>query len=464
MQAQNSRFDQIHSRSSAFYKLGRVSMLEQWSVELSRLVQKWTSPPRWHIVGRAVMLVLEDQKKVIRMLQEVAKSSGMGFVELDPGVWMESVLSGEYPDTDEPTLFHIRQGQWSIQPEGYSEDQERIRQFQLKLPKYLSDIPPERVMVFATSGEAFTSLSEPLRSLGAFDRHFIVPDSSLEERGNHFLDAVGRSICGASLLEHPHKIGKVLDEEFDDPRREGLAQISLQRLAHREGRLLQFNDLAFIGSYGTSETDRFPDFSEKTMRKVASHEAGHALIAIVDSDEENIPEIVSLVANHAFKGLMTDSYVYQASLDGRFSYRDIRHMIRVLLAGRAAEELVNGPEHMGVWSARDDLVHATSRARDLVGRYGFPENLEDVGTTQFNLAVCDKEPSISQDARMDEKSSIFLSRQYAAVMEMLQMHQRFLDALTEKLLQERYLDQKEIAEIWRNYKDVAKQSNQAIAA
>ena len=65
---------------------------------------------------------------------------------------------------------------------------------------------------------------------------------------------------------------------------------------------------------------------------------------------------------------------------------------------------------------------------------------------------------------MDEKSSIFLSRQYAAVMEMLQMHQRFLDALTEKLLQERYLDQKEIAEIWRNYKDVAKQSNQAIAA
>lgn len=427
---------------------GLGNSLATWVGELNALAAMEAARRPWDLVGRAVVMFHKDRQFAIAMLRGVARDAGLAFREADGDEWMAAVRGGTYPEHSEPTLFFFPPGEWSAPLEGLSPSASELRDFQERLPRYLSAFPPEQRVIFATWAEEAGEISPALRSAGAFDRRFIFAAQAYEARGQRFLEGVGTEICETSLLSSPGKVGKLLDMEFDDPRREGLLGLAMRRLAYREGRRLRFQDLVRFGTYGTSDGDRLPTPSAATLARVALHEAGHVVVSVIDSAGRNIPEFASVIPGHRFRGVVADSYGYHQSLEDRMSYRESRHMIRSSLAGRAAEELVLGVEEAGAWGAHQDLLNATRWAGDLLGRCGFPENLELAGSCRANLAVVDKECSPFQEIRIERQVRHFLARQYEAVLAILKTHRELLERVAAVLQAERLLDQASIASLW----------------
>ena len=114
--------------------------------------------------------------------------------------------------------------------------------------------------------------------------------------------------------------------------------------------------------------------SSEELRRTAVHEAGHALMAIAQADGENPIGYISIVprgdGTGGFTSRLADTRMYR-------SFTDLCGDIRITLAGRAAEELVFGKEHIsggaGGSSSRSDLAAVSRRLLDAFAREGFSQ-------------------------------------------------------------------------------------------
>jgi len=107
----------------------------------------------------------------------------------------------------------------------------------------------------------------------------------------------------------------------------------------------------------------------KERRVVAYHELGHALVALSLPGQDPVQK-VSIIP----RGIGALGYTMQRPLEDRFlmSEPELEDKMTVLLAGRAAEELVFGEVSTG---ASDDLQRAADIARAMVTRYGMDKKL-----------------------------------------------------------------------------------------
>jgi SpoVK/Ycf46/Vps4 family AAA+-type ATPase len=114
--------------------------------------------------------------------------------------------------------------------------------------------------------------------------------------------------------------------------------------------------------------------SSEELRRTAVHEAGHALMAITQADGENPIGYISIVprgdGTGGFTSRLADTRMYR-------SFPDLCRDIRIALAGRAAEEIVFGKEHIsggaGGSSSRSDLAAVSRRILDAFAREGFSQ-------------------------------------------------------------------------------------------
>ncbi|HVR74401.1 MAG TPA: ATP-dependent zinc metalloprotease FtsH, partial [Planctomycetota bacterium] len=108
---------------------------------------------------------------------------------------------------------------------------------------------------------------------------------------------------------------------------------------------------------------------EEERRRVAFHEAGHALVAALSKYADPVRKISIIPRGHAALG-----YTMQFPADDRYlmTRRALIDKLKGLLAGRAAEELVFDELSTG---ASDDLSRATQIARSMVCRFGMSETL-----------------------------------------------------------------------------------------
>ncbi|HEU0222754.1 MAG TPA: ATP-dependent zinc metalloprotease FtsH, partial [Paracoccaceae bacterium] len=105
---------------------------------------------------------------------------------------------------------------------------------------------------------------------------------------------------------------------------------------------------------------------------IAYHEMGHALVGLALPGTGAVHK-VSIIP----RGVGALGYTIQRPTEDRYlmTRAELEAKIAVLLAGRAAEELVFGEVSTG---AEDDLVKATDIARAMVARYGMDEGLGNV--------------------------------------------------------------------------------------
>lgn len=432
--------------SNAWKNKGSVAVLRQWARELAMLNNSEWSTERWRMAGRFAMVVHPQKTNHLKLLQLVAEESRLDFIETDPDTFVATVMGDASYVIKRPTMIYVPQGEWSAIPdEGKSVSQE-IARFHEKAKEYLQGLSPADKVVFVTVGDAYTDINPVLRSAGCIDRRFVIGRPSLPEIGEHFIGIVGREKCDSSLLGHPEKVGKLIDEEFESDRQQGLIALGMQRVAFRENRKLSYDDLVTFGVRGSGESDLVTEQDPRMLRRVSVHEAGHALMCVIDSGGFNIPDYVSVIPGHQFRGISVDSYEYLGDIHGKYCYEDSRHKVRALLAGRVAESIVFGETKVGTFGARSDLMTASNIAKELVGLCGFPVDIDEGGTFTSNLLVPDGEPTASEQAHIEAQARKYLAIQYDYVEQKLMENKRFLVALSNRLMEKQVIVQREVRE------------------
>lgn len=433
--------------SSTWAAFGHIEPIRVWSLELKKAITKGMSAEQWAITGRAIMILQENGIFDKSLLTQIANESGMKLHIATSEEFVNMVNFGSYSSESDANLIYIHQGEWSAPSTSDNCPSADITKFRKELPSYLAGIDSKYPIAFITSGNAYSELDESLRQVGSFDRRFSIPKPNLITRGQRFIDLIGESICNSSLKLHPGKVGKLLEINFDEQRRQELIALGMKRIHSRESRKLEFKDLVYFALHGSEEAERLKHENDSLLKRVAIHEAGHAVVAMIDSCGFNIPEYLSVMPFEDSAGLACDSYSYHCEIDGQQTFKDLRHKIRVQLAGRAAEEVFYGPENISAWGPRSDLVNATKNAKKLIAICGFSLDMKCRNSNGQNLAVIDEEASPAEDAYVVKKVRELLQQEYRAVRSVIESNQKMLLNIQKKLLKQAVLSQDELKDL-----------------
>ena len=163
-------------------------------------------------------------------------------------------------------------------------------------------------------------------------------------------------------------------------------------------------------------------------RRVAVHEAGHAVVAAAQSGGAHVAK-VSLVARGHAQGSTMSVPDGDRILATRSELCD---RIAVLLGGRAAEELELGQPSTG---SNDDLARATDLARRMVTECGMSENLGPVAfIAPANADDLGRGWSETTGARIDEETRRIVGAAWATATSVLHANRPALAALADELV------------------------------
>ena len=185
-------------------------------------------------------------------------------------------------------------------------------------------------------------------------------------------------------------------------------------------------------------------------RRVAYHEAGHALCALALPSADPV-ERVSIVAR-TIGALGT---TLQVPRDERYvvTEQELETRVTVLLGGRAAEEIALGEVSTG---AHDDLGRATSIVRDMVTKLGMSSRLgmatlaRNVGAPMLGMAQEERLCSESTAREVDEEVRERIAEGYRRARGLLEARRGALEAAADALVTKETLNGEELAAIVGN--------------
>jgi cell division protease FtsH len=190
---------------------------------------------------------------------------------------------------------------------------------------------------------------------------------------------------------------------------------------------------------------------EEERRRVAYHEAGHALVATLSKHADPVRKISIIPRGHAALG-----YTMQFPTDDRYlvTRSALLDQLKSLLAGRAAEELVFRELSTG---AQNDLVRASDIARSMVCRFGMSDLLGPVafGREQHqvflgrDLAHEERNYSESSAVEIDHEVRRIIEESNEAAKDILKERRGCLDRIAETLLEHEVLQGSDLDEILR---------------
>ena len=230
------------------------------------------------------------------------------------------------------------------------------------------------VLVFAATNRA-DGLDPALMRPGRFDRtiHFDLPprtdriaiaDYYLNKKSHDpSVSAVG--IADRTAGYSPVRIERLLDEALIIALRDGRKALTVEDLV--EAQLITEVGLAQDVGYHPEE-----------RRRIAIHEAGHAVIAVLVGREVRV---ASILRRSSSLGLVAHDDGEERHLRTPSEMRDL---IVVALGGRAAEIQEFGEASTGIAS---DLAAATDIAAQLIGLVGAGDSLLSLEAAQMHMAV-----------------------------------------------------------------------------
>ncbi len=170
----------------------------------------------------------------------------------------------------------------------------------------------------------------------------------------------------------------------------------------------------------------------KEQRILAYHEAGHALMAHLMGDLMPVQK-VTIVGRGDALGL-----AYYLPTEDRYLHtkEELLDVMKVALAGRAAEELVFGRVTNG---ASNDLEKVTDIARRMVFEYGMSEVAQSRTMRADNYALSEETKRLrdSEQARLTDHA-------YEEALRLLAKHRVALDRLANALLDKETIEREEL--------------------
>jgi cell division protease FtsH len=186
--------------------------------------------------------------------------------------------------------------------------------------------------------------------------------------------------------------------------------------------------------------------SDSERRLTAFHEAGHAVVALRLPGLDPVHKITIVPRGRALG--------VTASLpeEDRHSYsRDyLIASLAMLYGGRAAEEMVFGPEKITT-GAGNDIERATALARRMVTQFGMSDQIGPMAIGEGEHQVflgreIGHRQTVSENVaeRVDTEVKRLLDEAYVTAMKTLQGNRPLLDAIAETLLERETLDREDI--------------------
>jgi cell division protease FtsH len=189
--------------------------------------------------------------------------------------------------------------------------------------------------------------------------------------------------------------------------------------------------------------------SEEERRRVAYHEAGHALVAALSKHADPVRKISIVPRGHAALG-----YTMQSPTDDRYliTHEALMDRLKGLLAGRAAELLVFKDMSTG---AANDLERASQIARSMVCRFGMSEKLGPITYGRDNHQVFLGRDLGQEERNYSESSAQEIDREVRRIVEeaskasrkLLEDHRVCLDHIAASLLEREVMQGKELEEL-----------------
>jgi Peptidase family M41 len=409
----------------------RQPALAQWMSEFYSLCNPSMNQDfTWELLGNGLMIESADKDAYRDFLKWAANISGSTFFEVSLSSIKSIKSLIEKPK--EPVIILVESGGW-LEAQDPSEEEAESRSL---ISDVLEQISGASKVITSTCS-SFGEIAEEFRYQNKFDRHILFASPKPEYHATDFIEQLGADLVSDDLLNNQHRLGCILCLDFASKRRFGMLEKNLKRVAFRENRKITLQDVLQVAINGTGEGLSFQEYPD--LNQIAAHEAGHAVVSMVESGFVNIPDWVSIIPSKDTAGVMVQDYncLYQRDLFRSFS--QVRSAIRIDLAGRAAEELVLGELHVGADCANSDLKEASWKAFNLVARNGFSSGYGINSHDGENMLVVTKGcfDSDAEDYRIEAKK--FIQMQYRAVKLTLSKNKTLLLAIKDALLEKRLL-------------------------
>lgn len=188
--------------------------------------------------------------------------------------------------------------------------------------------------------------------------------------------------------------------------------------------------------------------SPKEQRIIAAHEVGHTVVARLTNHSDPVHKVTIIPRGQAL------GYTLQLPLEDKFltSKSEMLDKICILLAGRAAEEIVFGEITSG---ASDDLNKTMAYARKMVMELGMSEKLGPIALPNgeesevFLGRDLSRHNTYSQELvrTIDEEIMNLIKSSYARAKDIIKQNRAAFDKLVERLLEKEVVDAAEIDEI-----------------
>src|ERR687885_332674 len=172
--------------------------------------------------------------------------------------------------------------------------------------------------------------------------------------------------------------------------------------------------------------------TEKEKRILAYHEGGHALMSHLVGDLLPVQK-VTIVSRGSALG-----YTFNVPNEERYLHtkEEFQDLLKVYLAGRAAEQVVFGRVTNG---AANDLEKATELARAMVFEYGMSETVASRTMRADNYALSEETKRLR-----DQEQARLTDEAFDAALRLLHKHRGALDRVAAALLEKETLVREEI--------------------
>ena len=286
----------------------------------------------------------------------------------------------------------------------------------------------QRLVVIGASNR-LQDLDPALLRPGRFDRHVNVSPPDLRGR---------EEILGV------HTRGKPLDEDVDlheiARRTSGLNGADLASLANEAAIFAGREQQQFVHhAHFDAAMERVVAglqqrrvVTEKEKRILAYHEGGHALMSHLVGDLLPVQKVTIIARGHAL------GYTLNLPTEERYLHttEEFQDLLKVCLAGRAAEQVVFGRVTNG---AANDLEKATEIARAMVFEYGMSTTVSSRTMRADNYALSEETKRVR-----DQAQARLTDAAYEDAQRLLQKHRAALDRIANALLEKETLDREEL--------------------